>query len=164
MGINKEQLRELIEETLHEIDAYSESAVNLLMGTAAQESHLGTYIKQIRGPALGIMQNETPTFYDVMDRIPEKDVGRLLNLTNREYFPGEVPTEIFRRQIQPKEQVYNLKLAIAMCRYKYKLIPEKLPDPHNIVGLAKYYKKYYNTHLGKATEAEFIRNYRKYVL
>lgn len=152
MPINKVQLRELIEETLHEIDAYSESAVNLLMGTAAQESHLGTYIKQIRGPALGIFQMEQATHHDIRNRLDFRAESLMLQSCKS---PGLAAS---------KAMTYNLKYAIAMCRYKYLLIPERLPEPNDIMGMARYWKKYYNTHLGKGTEKEFIENYRRYVL
>lgn len=40
---------------------YSESAVNLLLMTAAHESRGGTYLKQINGPALGVYQMDQLT-------------------------------------------------------------------------------------------------------
>jgi hypothetical protein len=59
MSIHPGQLRSLIEETLRALEPevpYSEPAVELLMMTAAAESALGRYIKQIGGPARGIFQ------------------------------------------------------------------------------------------------------------
>ena len=45
----------------------SQEAENLLMGTAAQESALGEYIRQLgNGPALGIFQMEPETFDDIV--------------------------------------------------------------------------------------------------
>lgn len=150
MPINQNQLRNLIKETLLETDAYSHSAVNLLMGTAAQESKLGTYLKQIRGPALGIMQMEPSTFQDVSNRISRDRQLDLLEAIGMDAMP------------RPSDMVYNLKLAIMMARYKYLLIPKPLPLPDDIPGMAKYWKKYYNTPLGRGTEEEFMRNYIRY--
>lgn len=152
MSVNKKQLRELIKETLIEIDAYNVAAVNLLMGTAAQESLLGHYIKQVRGPALGMFQMEPATFQDISNRLNRERLEKILQLLNLKSTPS------------PKDMMYNLKLAIIMARYKYLLIPEGLPASHDIEGLARYWKKYYNTPLGRGTENEFIKNYNRYVL
>ena len=55
--MDKNQLSYLIKETLTGIDKYSIDALNLLLGTAAQESRFGHYIRQLgSGPALGIFQ------------------------------------------------------------------------------------------------------------
>ena len=43
----------------------SQDAVTLLTGTAAKESIVGKYVKQINGPALGIYQIEPNTHQDL---------------------------------------------------------------------------------------------------
>ena len=66
--MNKVTLRNLITSVLKELNLHSDNAVNLLMGTAAQESHLGKYRKQLGGgPALGIFQMEPATFNDIVN-------------------------------------------------------------------------------------------------
>ena len=90
MTINKHQLRDLISDTLHEIDAHSDAAVNLLMGTCAQESHLGTYIRQISGSALGIMQVEPATYQDVSNRINRSNKMALLEAIGMDAMPMAV--------------------------------------------------------------------------
>ena len=151
MSINKEQLRDLIERTLKEVDLYSEDAVNLLMGTAAQESHLGTYIRQINGPALGIFQMEPNTFKDIK-----------VNFLHGKY---DLQSKI-RIQMNGEQYAYelewNLKLAIIYCRLHYLRKPGTLPS--TIEGMAAYWKQHYNTYLGAGTEEQFIANYKKYVL
>lgn len=150
--MKKEQLKELIEETLKEIDLYSSDAVNLLMGTAAQESHLGKYIKQIKGPALGIFQMEPATFGDICN--------------NFLAYKGDLGEKILQSceamKATPDGLRFNLKLSICFCRLHYLRVPEPLPN--SIEGYAKYWKDHYNTYLGAGTEEEFIRNYKKYVL
>jgi len=150
--MNKEQLRELIEETLKEIGLYSKDAVNLLMGTCAQESHLGEYIKQIKGPALGIFQMEPATFVDI-----EQNYFRY----KKELYE-KVKSKSRVSYLYSGLMVYNLKFAICMARIHYLRVPEKLPD--SIEGYAAYWKKYYNTYLGAGTEEEFIHNYKRFVL
>eukprot|EP01006_Ploeotia_vitrea_P010228 TRINITY_DN26537_c0_g1_i1.p3 TRINITY_DN26537_c0_g1~~TRINITY_DN26537_c0_g1_i1.p3 ORF type:complete len:102 (-),score=2.31 TRINITY_DN26537_c0_g1_i1:1187-1492(-) len=59
MPINAEQLRTLVvQPVLAALDlSASDVAENLIMGTAAHESHLGDYIKQVGGgPDIGIFQ------------------------------------------------------------------------------------------------------------
>ena len=50
---------------LSKLDMYSESAANLLLGTAAIESDMGQFLRQINGPALGIYQMEPSTHLDI---------------------------------------------------------------------------------------------------
>lgn len=150
--MNKKQLRDLIISVLRELDLYSDDAVNLLMGTAAQESNLGKYRKQIGGgPALGIFQMEPSTFDDI-----RKNFLR---------FKPELAVKIERigriSRFYAPDLENNDRLAICMTRIHYLRVKE--PIPNNLEGWAKYWKRYYNTNLGKGTEDEFIRNFKKYV-
>ena len=151
--MDKKQLRDLIHRVLIDLDLYSEAAENLLMGTAAQESGLGQYIRQLgNGPALGIFQMEPATFKDIVQNCLQykPELAKLVmsvsgvNALRSEYLE------------------YNLALSICMCRIHYLRVSEKMPD--NLTGWAKYWKEYYNTRLGKGIEEEFIRNFKKYVL
>ena len=47
MALNKNQFKDLIERCLKKTMMHSDAAVALLLGTAAQESAFGTYIRQI---------------------------------------------------------------------------------------------------------------------
>lgn len=151
--MDKRQLRDLIHRVLIDLDLHSEAAENLLMGTAAQESGLGEYIRQIgNGPALGIFQMEPVTFRDIVQNYLQykPDLAKLVmsvsgvNALRSEYLE------------------YNLSLSICMCRVHYLRVSE--PMPGNLVGWAKYWKEYYNTRLGKGSEEEFIHNFKKHVL
>jgi hypothetical protein len=147
MGMHKEQLKELIQYVLtSDLQRLNtQSAVQILLGTAAQESRFGYYLKQLgTGPALGIFQMEPFTFHDLQVR-----------------FSGRFPVIV---DYEEKELRYNLRTAIVMARIKYYSCPGNLPDADDIEGMAKYWKQYYNTPLGKGTTAEFIKNYKEYVL
>jgi len=150
----KIQLKELIRDTLVEIGCYSESAVNLLMGTAAQETHLGFYIKQLNGPAKGIFQCEPATFGDYVKNYLTYNPNLKLRIENA--------CDI--RNWNPEALVYNLKFAICMARVHYLRISEPLPIKDAYHDMATYWKKYYNTYMGAGTTKEFIKNYKKYVL
>ena len=45
-----------------------------------------------------------------------------------------------------------------MCRLKYKNVPKKLPK--TVEGMANYWKKYFNSELGKGDPEEFIEKYK----
>ena len=75
MSLNKNQFQNLIEKVLKEFGMYSESATNLLLGTAAQESRFGTYIKQINGPACGVFQIEPLTYSITLIAWLESSIG-----------------------------------------------------------------------------------------
>lgn len=140
--------------TLDYMGLNSASAVNLLLGTAAQESHLGKYLHQINGPALGIYQMEPDTHKDIHNNflVYKSDLNKkILNLS----FPA------FSMK---KNLIGNLYYATAMARIHYYRVPEKLPKADDIEGLANYWKRYYNTTIGKGTIKEFIKNFEKYVL
>ncbi len=159
MGLDAKQLRELIvRPALHEIDMHSDAAENLVMGTAAQESRL-RYIHQLgNGPAVGLFQVEPTTFYDYWDGyledhpdVAQKVIGAV-GLSDDELVAG------FGRP-DPDRCVWDLKLAALMCRIHYRRIRSPLPDAADVWGMAAYWKKYYNTTLGRGTEQEFVDNY-----
>jgi len=133
---NKEQFKDLIERTLKEFNLYSESATQLLLGTAAQESQFGTYLRQITkhfNPdvhAMGVFQIEKNTFNWLRETYIKKDIQNLSD---------------FLKSKEHKELEYNLRLSIIIARLRYYIVPEALPNAEDIEGLANYWKKYYNT-------------------
>lgn len=148
MSIDKTQLRELIVDVLHYLSPeipYSENAVNLLMLTAAQESHLGTYIKQIKGPARGIFQMEPATERDIYDNFlayKPQIASKIRALTTDD---------------GPDNLLSNLAYQIAMARVHYFRSPRALGS--QTTEWAATWKAVYNTPLGKGTEQEAIANY-----
>ena len=146
--IDKEQLRGTIETVLKDINLYSESAVELLMGTAAVESKLGTYIKQIKGPALGIFQMEPAT---------EKDIWQNY-LAHRSGLTSEV-MRYKSLQTLGNDLQWNIGYQIVMARVHYLRVPKRLPAAGDVVGLGIYWKKYYNTLKGKGTVTKFTQAY-----
>ena len=52
----------------------------------------------------------------------------------------------------------NIAYAIIMCRLKYRRVPKKLPK--TVAGMGNYWKKYYNTDLGKGDPKEFVDKYK----
>jgi len=131
---------------------FSNTAVNLILLTALQESNL-TYLKQIGGGgALGLCQmepstedslwqhyiNRKPALKKKMVTLVLKDIDRKLNLKT------------------------NLIYQVAMARIKYFPDSQALPDLSDVEGMSKYYKRIYNTYKGKADieSVEAIYKYR----
>ncbi len=151
-------LRQLIiDPTLKYLDMYSQSASNLLMGTAAQESHMGRFLMQIdgqgrpQGPALGIYQCEGKTHDDIWENY----------LKFRPSLYDKVAS--FSLSTTDQDMVWNLRYATAIARIKYWRDPEPLPQAGDIEGLAHTWKNCYNSKLGKGTVEEYIENYNRYV-
>lgn len=155
MSIKANQLRiHVIVPAISSIGLYSMSAENLLLGTAAQESHLGEYLKQVKGVALGIYQMEPDTYHWLWDSHVKPKVNILSKIRLYCGYSGKPDAS---------RLVSDLTLATIMARLRYSVEKESLPFPNNIEELARYWKKYYNTENGSGTTEEFILNYRKYV-
>ncbi|NHJ39631.1 MAG: hypothetical protein FK731_06310 [Asgard group archaeon] len=153
-------LKDIIELVTTRLKLENNSATNLLLGTAAIESHCGKWFRQ-KGlednrydGAFGIFQMELKTHTDIWNFVILKkqlflDVtgGLRIDTLSDEY-----------------NLMYNIPYAVAMTRLHYWRFPESLPDADDIEGLARYWKKYYNTELGKGTIDHFIECYNKYIL
>jgi len=146
MSLDRGQFRNLIERVLRRVDPAlcSLAAVNLLLGTAAQESRFGTYLRQLRrGPARGVFQMEPGTFRWLRGRYKKK-------------YPL-IADRLFA------EIEWDLRLSIIMARLRYRIVPVVLPDADDVVALARYWKQFFNTIHGAGTVEEFVGNYKKYV-
>ena len=146
MSFNKDQFRELIEDVLKEADLYSESAVELLMMTCAVESNFGTYIKQVKGPALGVFQMEPNTHNDIWENYLAYHDNIAEYIDHRSSFTLR----------------YDLRHAIIMARIHYLRVPEALSKATDLNALAYYWKRYYNTFKGKGTVKKAVEKYEKY--
>jgi len=151
--INTPQLREyIIKPALSKLNVYSKDAEELLVFTCAAETNGGEYVHQIQGPALGIYQCEPATYHD-MWRNYIVHRSRLMMIFSMQFQTNGVPPE--------ERVIYDLQYASAICRAHYMRVPEKLPDGRDEEALWKYYKKYYNTELGKATKKKSIEAYKR---
>lgn len=150
--IDRDQLRELIREVLLDVGLHSDSAEELLMLTAATESMLGTYIKQVGGPAEGIFQMEPRTEEDIWENF----------LKYKEDLTNKVLT--YTTTSQKRDLKGNLPYQIIMARLHYYRVPERLPDPTRIEQLASYWKTHYNTYKGKGNVEEAVEKYNHYVV
>lgn len=157
------ELRDRIIRPVCKIIGYdSPSSTALLLGTAATETHLGKWLHQSgNGPARGIFQIETNNSNSghdlVMKWLDNPKRNRLFEkIWGLRSSYSLVTTE--------QELTWNLAYQVAIARCLYLSIPRPLPKPHDIKGMAIYWKKYYNTPYGKGTEQQFIDDYHSFVL
>jgi hypothetical protein len=154
--INILQFRvELIQKCLKPINLWSPKAEEILVMTAAQESLGGSFLRQFpTGPALGIFQIEENTINDIWDNYIaynlsiEDKILRTIGATKRP------PNETI---------IYNLWYAVLMVRVFYLRVKEDIPPVSDVLAMAAYYKKHFNSDIGKATIPEVIANYHKFI-
>lgn len=130
------------------------SAEQLLIGTAAVESHL-RYLRQIGGgPGIGFWQGEPRTFHDILKRL------------NREQYADLRLSLVCLATVQepePDEMAWNLRFAAAMARMKYRDAKPDLPEPWDITGFEDYHKRFYNSALGATRPGEFTRAWNELI-
>jgi hypothetical protein len=165
MSFDPKQFRELVvRPTLQYLDPeipYSKEAEDLLCMTAAHESKLGTYLKQINGPAMGCYQMEPATHQDIHDnylRHQPKIDQKVFDMVDG---TSGTPLSV--------SVVYNLMYATAMARVHYYRVPEAIPKERDCAvssdylwALADYAKRHYNTYLGKAKSEDYYKSYLNY--
>lgn len=136
--------RGFVSHVMHEAALHSPAAVELLLGTCAQESRFGHYRRQLAGgPAVGVFQMEPATF-----------------LWLRGKYSARFPELVGR---EAHEMEWDDRLATIMARLRYLVVREPIPPADDVYGLAHYWKLYYNTRLGRGTEPEFVSNYQRFV-
>lgn len=150
------ELRHLIRDTLGPLDLYSEDAEELLVMTCCVESDMGMYDEQHGGgPAKSIFQIEKGTYVDIMSR---------WLLTKKPAFRDKIHYALL--DMDPFYNFESIKdndaMAVIVARLKYCSIKEKLPSKDNTLAMAHYWKKYYNTYVGRGTVEEALRKYKKY--
>lgn len=145
------QFRLLVRDALQSIGLWEVAAENLLVGTALQESNL-YYLKQVNGPAIGFYQIEPATYQWIKEKIKGHILCRsIIVKCNLACIPED-----------PDILGWHLRYATIVARFRYLAAPDPLPHADDLEGLAKTWKKCYNSSLGKGTVEQFLANYRKH--
>lgn len=158
--INPNQLMDnIIVPALVVVGADSESARELVLGTAIQESRL-TYLRQlprqvngqmVQGPAVGLWQMEPNTHDDIWTNYLayRPDLAEALNSL-------AAPAN---GHPSSNELIGNLWYGAAMCRIHYRRVSDPLPEQGDYEGHAAYWKEHYNTFEGAGSEEEYLDNW-----
>lgn len=164
MPIKPTQLRKLVvQPVLVALDLPAQDvAENLIMGTAAHESHLGDYIEQSGGgPALGIFQMEPATLQDCYANYLDYRADLKAKVDG---FLAPQPAKSDGTPDKEKQLATNLAYAAALCRIRYYRAPAAMPtDADDVNALAQYWKQYYNTKQGAGTVEQFVSDYNRYL-
>lgn len=154
--MNPEQLLELIITPTHKCmggNYQSDSADLLSLCTAAIESDCGYYIKQVNGPALGIWQMEPLTHIDIIQNCDAVNKSKDL----MDFLYNSMNT-VTRHSVD--SLTTSPMYACAMARLKYSMDSNPLPKvtgnrKEDEANFYDYYKRVYNTELGKSTFAKW---------
>lgn len=140
----------------------SGSAINLLLGTVAQESDMGEFIIQInnemkeKDKAVGVYQMERPTHKDIWENFiyfrPPLHNFMILLLPMK--YSG-VPNS--------DQLMYDMRYATMMARIHYWRVEAALPEQNDVDGMSHYWKDHFNTEDGKGTPEQYVNAWNKYV-
>jgi len=154
---NIKQFREdIVAPTLGALQIRNPNMSELLVFTCAVESAGGTYVRQIKGPALGIYQIEPTTFSDLFANyiLRKPDILNLFTLNLG-----------LHRMPSPEQVITDLRLATALaaCLYMYRkanLPQNKILDADELWNI---YKPLYNTVKGKSEKEASIKAYQRFI-
>ena len=125
---------------------YSEDAVDLVYKTGNAETGY-RHLKQMGGgPAIGFWQVEPATLIDIMDNYVKFRPKLAVRLTSLGFDKRDKEVRVMG----------NIALQAVFCRLKYKRDKYPLPKSNDLKGQAEYWKRVYNTHLGKGTIKHFM--------
>jgi hypothetical protein len=142
----KREIKTIIKDVLQHIGMDSEDARALVFRTGMAETGYRALKGYGGNPALGFFQCEPDTIVDIIDNY----VLYRPELKIKLYALGLDETNIDVRFMS------NIALQVAFCRIKYRRDKEKIPSAEDIIAQAKYWKRVYNTELGKGTIGHFM--------
>ena len=142
----QKEIRNIIGWALKETGLYSHEAADLVFRTGLVETGYN-HLKQMGGgPAVGFFQVEPATINDTIE--------------NYVKYRPELHKAIKKLGFDENHSEYcvmsNIALQVVFCRLKYKRDKYALPLIGDLIGQAKYWKRVYNTKLGKGTIKHFM--------
>lgn len=136
------------------------AAERLLLGIAAHESGLGTYISQYpSGPARGLYQMQGQTFNTVLDWLDKPECHELHNAMLQVVVPERAAHP---RIATPEQLTWNLKLSTLAARlYLWQDAPV-LPAAKSLLGLAGIWHRAWCRGCSGSV-AQWLASYHKYI-
>ena len=139
----------------------SKSAIDLVLITGVVESRY-EYLRQMNdGPAFSMHQIEKSTAVDNLVHYL-KHRPKLMAKCAEVTLVDMKHWQNYDEHLWGKILELNIAAGIVHCRLKYWRVPKRLPS--SIEGMSLYYKKYYNTALGKADPETFVQAAKKWLL
>jgi hypothetical protein len=150
----EEFVKNAIRPALNHLGLYSEAAEQLLLGTAIHESLLKSRRQIGGGPARGLFQMEPATHDDIWDNFLKYKPDLSKKLTK--LLSSEKADKI-------AELETNDIYAAGIARIGYYRVSEAIPKLDDIEAMARYWKKYWNTELGKGTVEQYIEHWNQFM-
>lgn len=156
MSISKLQLTDLvIKPVLEKIPkGLSDESLVAIQMIIAHESQRGRYLKQINGPALGLIQME-PTTHNSAWKFGDSIWDNALTLgiiTSHEYNNKSHP--------KPERLIYDLAYNVFMARQRLFMKREKLPRPPAKISM--YLKNHWNSVHGAADGYSYLDDWKSW--
>ena len=142
----EKSIKKIIKLSLKHLGLDSEEAREMIYKTGKAESGYKTLQQYGGGPALGFFQMEPNTAIDIWDSYVMYRPSYRDKLYSLGFDDGTLEFCLLS----------NIGLQAAFCRLHYRRVPAALPKVGDLEGQAKYWKKYYNSHLGKGTIKHFM--------
>lgn len=144
--------RFVVRPTLERTGLWSRASEHLIIGTGLVESGF-RYLVQRNGPALSLFQIEPTTFAWLIMRLSnDKELMlRVLKVLDM----ATLPTD-------PHLLITNLGLACIIARLKYWYNPTPLPPADDVLKMAHYWAKIYNTKDNPRDIQRFVELYDQY--
>ena len=139
-------IKKIIKLSLQHLNLDSEDARSLIYSTGKAESDYKTLQQYGGGPALGFFQMEPNTAIDIWDNY----------VMYRPKYRDKLYALGFDEGTLEFCLLSNIGVQAALCRLHYRRVPSALPKAGDLNSQAKYWKKYYNTELGKGTIKHFM--------
>lgn len=153
--VHPDHLKQLYRLSLMPIHRWTKSAEKALLMIAAHESHMGKYLEQNGGPALGIHGVEPRTMRDNYTNYLDRRSSLAQQIIDIAGVSG--PCEKALRD----NPLYN---TIHARLWLWRSSKEKLPEADKLTAIAIYLANNYNSKLGKATPKKYLNDYYRYVL
>lgn len=148
--------RNLVRTVLQGIDLWDRAAEDLVVKTGAVES-LYYFRAGLNGaPERGFWQIHPETAEDILFRY----LQRSSKSERKAHVEKTLGYRISWLQDDPRRLEAELRnndvLGIILCRIRYEMAPPRLPSPDDLWAQAAYWKRYFNTHLGRGTIRNFM--------
>ena len=143
------EIKEIVEYALYRIDAYSDDALALVVRTGMAESGYRALKGYGEGnPAIGFFQIEPATMNDMIDNY----------ISYRSHYEKNlISLGMNFKKDTIMSVMSNIGVQAALCRIHYRRDKHSIPSWDDLEGQAKYWKRVYNTNLGRGTTEHFIK-------
>jgi hypothetical protein len=141
----EKSVKKIIKYVLGRMGMDSEEARAMIFATGKAESGYRV-LEQMGGPAVGFFQVEPATAQDVWD--------------NYVFYRPQIKTDLYALGLDDEDLKHSIMssiaLQVAFARLQYRRFKDPLPKSDNKEAQAKYWKKFYNTELGRGTIEHFL--------